>query len=242
MVLAHLDPFVRRPEYRAERRPASPAPAARRDADVIPLRPKRTRAQLAQLDDAALLGEVLAAGGGAPFEVLFTRFRSLMLACIVRTARAQGRRLGDADAHDVLGDVSVALLAHDLRKLRQYRPERGTTVATWIGLVATSTCRDALRKHRRARLELTDGLELERLPSAAPAPDAALADAESRRVVEAMLAQFSERDRAFVMLYFAEALAPEAVAEEMGISVATVYSKKAKIKARLTSLAAVAMA
>jgi DNA-binding CsgD family transcriptional regulator len=44
------------------------------------------------------------------------------------------------------------------------------------------------------------------------------------------------------MLYFAEALAPEAVAEEMGISVATVYSKKAKIKARLTSLAAVAMA
>lgn len=237
MVLAHLDPFVRRPEYRPERRPVAPAPVARRDADVIPLRPKRTRAQLAQLDDAALLGEVLAAGGGVPFEVLFTRFRSLMLACIVRTARGQGRRLGDADALDVLGDVSVALLAHDLRKLRQYRPDRGTTVATWLGLVATSTCRDALRKQRRARLELTDGLELERLPSAAPAPDVALADAEARRAVEAMLAQFSERDRAFVMLYFAEARAPEAVAEEMGISVATVYSKKAKIKARLTSLA-----
>mgnify|MGYP002664360506 CR=1 FL=1 len=57
------------------------------------------------------------------------------------------------------------------------------------------------------------------------------------RVVDAALAGLSRRDQRFVELYFAEARSPESIADEMGVSVATVYSKKAKIKMRLAAVA-----
>jgi RNA polymerase sigma-70 factor (ECF subfamily) len=49
-----------------------------------------------------------------------------------------------------------------------------------------------------------------------------------------MMRQLSARDQEFVELYFQEALPPEEVSRRMGISIATVYSKKAKIQARLS--------
>ena len=47
------------------------------------------------------------------------------------------------------------------------------------------------------------------------------------------LQTFSEKDQTFVRLYYMDGLTPEEVAEEMQISVKTVYSKKHKIRSRL---------
>ena len=47
------------------------------------------------------------------------------------------------------------------------------------------------------------------------------------------LGDFSEKDRTFMVLYYARGLEAEEVAEEMQISLKTVYSKKHKIRAHL---------
>ena len=52
-----------------------------------------------------------------------------------------------------------------------------------------------------------------------------------------LLADFSERDRRFVELYYGAGLLPEEVAAAMNISVKTVYSKKNKLRTKLLALA-----
>jgi RNA polymerase sigma-70 factor (ECF subfamily) len=68
-------------------------------------------------------------------------------------------------------------------------------------------------------------------------PDVELIDRQQRAFVDVALSGLSARDRRFAELYFAEARSPDDIAKEMGVSVSTVYSKKAKIKTRLRSLA-----
>ena len=62
-------------------------------------------------------------------------------------------------------------------------------------------------------------------------------DRQQRAFVDIALSGLSKRDRKFAELYFGEAKSPDDIAKEMGVSVSTVYSKKAKIKTRLQSLA-----
>jgi RNA polymerase sigma-70 factor (ECF subfamily) len=51
--------------------------------------------------------------------------------------------------------------------------------------------------------------------------------------VQDTLSGFSKKDRTFVELFFMQGRTPEQIAEEMRISVKTVYSKKHKIRCRL---------
>ena len=64
----------------------------------------------------------------------------------------------------------------------------------------------------------------------------------SARQATARLAQalqhFSAKDQQFVWLYFGQGLGAEQVANRMGISVKTVYTKKHKIRQRLESVMA----
>lgn len=201
-------------------------------ATVVPFRRRRFE----DMDDVELLGHVVQ-GRDAAWNIFFKRFRGLIVSCAIKVSARSGHRLGSDDLMDVLGDVSLNLVAHDYRRLRLYRTNGGCSVASWIGVIATSTTRDYLRRARRHRLEPIADTELDRHACPTSGPEEILIDRQRRRFVDKALSKLSERDRQFVQLYFAEARAPEQIAEQMGVSLSTVYSKKAKIKTRLASLA-----
>ena len=81
--------------------------------------------------------------------------------------------------------------------------------------------------------ELTEAEEL-----ASDTPDAVELTLNRERAarVSCVLSDFTRKDREFVDLYFGEGLEPDEVAQRLGISVKTVYSKKHKIQRRLASL------
>lgn len=192
--------------------------------------------RFAEMSDVELLARVIE-GNERAWTEFFGRFRGLILSCALKTAARSGVHLGPDDLMDVLGDVSLNMVTHNHRRLRLYRLDGGCSVATWVGVIATSTARDYLRKARRSRLEPTSETELERYPSPASNPEEALSDRQRRAFVDQALGMLSTRDQRFVQLYFAEARSPEDIATAMGVSVSTVYSKKAKIKTRLTGMA-----
>ncbi len=208
-------------------------PPPRRLAVVAPPRP---RVRFQDLDDVALLEHVVT-GHDAAWNTFFRRFRGLILSCALKVAARAGMHLCTDDLMDVLGDVSLNMVARDYRKLRLYRVDGGCSVATWIGVIATSTAKDFLRRARRQRTEPTADTELDQMPCPDRGPEDLLHDQQRRAFVDAALSGLSSRDQRFVELYFAEAKSPEAIADEMGVSVATVYSKKAKIKMRLALVA-----
>ena len=188
------------------------------------------------MDDVELLGHVVT-GNDAAWVAFFRRFRGLVLSCAIKVSTRAGYRLGPDDLMDVLGDVSLNLVARNYHRLRLYRQGAGCTVASWIGVIATSTTRDYLRRARRHRLEPVADTELDRHASPDGGPDEILIDRQRRAFVDCALNKLSTRDRQFVELYFAEAMPPEDIATRMGVSLSTVYSKKAKIKTRLSTMA-----
>ncbi|MFO0724438.1 MAG: sigma-70 family RNA polymerase sigma factor [Myxococcota bacterium] len=197
--------------------------------------PRPPMAELRGLDDNALLEWVLE-GSEPGFRVFLERFRGLIVSCASKTSQRSGMRLGADELMDVLGEVSLNLVANDRRRLRLYQEGRGSSVATWVGVITTSTTLDYLRRARRHPVTPMTEEELDQLASPKAGPDEALAEREERALVDRVLTQLSRRDQRFVELYFGSGESPERIASSMGISLSTVYSKKAKIKARLGEL------
>jgi RNA polymerase sigma-70 factor (ECF subfamily) len=185
-------------------------------------------------DDATLVRALIADDPRAGRE-FNTRFSRLVLSTIGRvTARFSGV-VTHEDLREIYATFCVQLLANDKNKLRSFEPERGNKLSTWLGLLASHAAYDFLRSARREprRVALS---EAEDLSSSLPDPCESALLRERRVQVSQLLASFSDKDRAFIQLYFGEGLAPERVAERLNISIKTVYSKKHKIQARLQTL------
>jgi RNA polymerase sigma-70 factor, ECF subfamily len=163
------------------------------------------------------------------------RFSRLVLSTIGRvTARFSGV-LSQEDMREIYAMFCMQLLAKDKLKLKSFDPERGNKLSTWLGLLASHTAYDFLRSARREprRAALS---EAEDLSSTVPDPCESALLRERADQVSQLLSNFTDKDRAFIQLYFGEGLAPEKIAQCLSISVKTVYSKKHKIQARLQAL------
>jgi RNA polymerase sigma-70 factor (ECF subfamily) len=173
----------------------------------------------------------------AAWQAFTVRYGRLIQSCIHRViARFPGIVRGD-DALEITSTLYVQLLTNDRYKLRSFAPERGSKLGTWLGLLATHSAYDFLRSVRKLPRggELTEAEEL-----ASDSPDAVELTLNRERAarVSRVLSDFTHKDREFVDLYFGEGLEPDEVAQRLGISVKTVYSKKHKIQRRLASLLA----
>ena len=189
-----------------------------------------------ELLDGPLLEAVLAKDQAAWIE-LIRRYRALMFRCITKVAARYDAVLANEDANEIFGDLCWNLLRDDMRKLRAYDPARGAKLGSWLGLLAINTAYDYLRQ--TARRPMLDRLEnAPERPGDGPSALDALMEKERWGYLNHLLADFSERDRRFVELYYGHGLLPEEVAAAMGISVKTVNSKKNKLRTKLQALAA----
>jgi RNA polymerase sigma-70 factor (ECF subfamily) len=187
------------------------------------------------MTDESLLELVLVRDQDAWNELL-RRYRGLVYRCITRVAAKYDALLSNEDANEIFGDLCFNLLRDDMRKLRAYDPTRGAKLGSWLGLLAINTAYDFLRQSSRRPLvrRLDDADD-----RAGDGPSAleALLEKERWSHLNALLADFSDRDRRFVELYYGHGLLPDEVAAAMGISVKTVYSKKNKLREKLIALA-----
>ncbi len=200
------------------------------------MQPISPLSRYAATTDEALLEEVLRRREVA-FGELLRRYRGLLFRCITRITGRYERVLGSEDTDEIFAEVCLALWADDLRRLRAYDPARGMKLGSWLGLIATHATYDFLR--RVARRPPHDDLERlpERTADEPTALDRLIVD-ERRGALGALTDELSRRDRDFVALYFGSEHEPEEVAQKLGISVKTVYSKKNKITSRLLRRAA----
>jgi len=160
------------------------------------------------------------------------RFDRLVYRCIHKvTCRFPGS-IGSDDVREIYAQFLFGLSARDMHKLRSFDADRGNKLSSWIGLLATNTAWDFLRAVARQpqQTELSDA---EELGLSDRDPFDHLLEKERWSRVNDTLREFSDKDRDFVRLYYMDGLTPEEVAEEMQISVKTVYSKKHKIRCRL---------
>ncbi len=192
--------------------------------------------RLADRTDEQILGSALA-GNAIGFEELLRRYRALLYRCITRITTRYERVLGSEDADEIYAEVCYALWSDNLRRLRAYDAGRGMKLGSWLGLIASHSTYDFLR--RVARRPQCDDLEhVPERPRDEPSALDHLLEGERRASLHTLTNELSARDQEFVVHYFGADEDPEKVASELGISVKTVYSKKNKITTRLLRRAA----
>lgn len=187
--------------------------------------------------EAELLERLLRSDANA-WRELNNRYSRLVTSCIQRVVARFSKRVSQDAVEEIYATFSLKLLANDKHKLRSFQPERGNKLGTWLGMLATHCAYDFLRSVRREPnpVCLT---EAETLTSESHDPCESAVLSERAQLVRDLLADFSDKDRQFVTLYYQDGLSPEHVAERLGISVKTVYSKKHKIQRKLTEIVGV---
>ena len=187
--------------------------------------------------DQELLDRVLCRGEVAWAE-LVRRYRALIYRCITKVTGKYAPDLPGADIDEIYGEVLLALLRDNLHKIRSYDPQRGAKLGSWIGLITINTTHDFLRSlNRRPLLDRIDGTperceDWDQDPSNR-SPLEELIEKERWSHLNGLLSEFSEKDRTFLQLYYGQGLSAAGVADEMAISVRTVYTKKFKIRQHL---------
>ena len=165
---------------------------------------------------------------------LLRRYRPLIFRCITKVTLRYSPRIGNADVDEIFADVLMNLLRDDMRKLRMYNPNRGTKLGSWIGMISINSAYDYLRSAgRRPHLDRIEGLTDPTADEQDRSPLDLLIEKERWAHLEGLLSDFSDKDRTFVALYFGQGLDAEVVAQQMSISLKTVYTKKHKIRAHL---------
>ena len=192
----------------------------------------RTSKNAADWTDRELLKFVLRSDARGWAE-LIRRFRPLIYRCITKVTLKYAPSLSGADLDEIYADVMMQLVRDDMHKLRIYNPARGTKLGSWIGMISVNAAYDFLRSAgRRPLLDKVDGAidpheECDRTPLDQ------LIEKERWDHLNGLLADFTDKDRTFVELYYQKGLEADEIAAEMQISLKTVYSKKHKIRAHL---------
>jgi len=190
-------------------------------------------------EESALLQALLAASTKAQRDRLWgefvRRYERLIVSCVVKALRRYGATFSRDDLNDLVGDVWLALLRDDLRKLRQYDVTRGFRIASFLGLVATNATIDHLRA-RQADPAPLDEVVADYASMRAEAPRDVVEAREEAELARAALAQLSGEEREFVVDCFREERSPEALARALGITTNTVYSRKFKIREKLRKI------
>ncbi len=163
---------------------------------------------------------------------LVRRYRALIYRCITKVT-GKYSAISGADVDEIYADVLMQLLRDENRKLRMYNPSRGTKLGSWIGMIAVNAAYDYLRGFGRRPVLDKVSATLDPHDECDRTPLDELMEKERWHQFNGMLADFTDKDRTFLELYYARGLEAEAVAAEMQISLKTVYSKKHKIRAHL---------
>jgi RNA polymerase sigma-70 factor (ECF subfamily) len=209
-------------------------PAFVQISDRAPVAPQSLPATPSAWSETQLLERLLKSDANA-WRELNQRYARLVTSCIQRVVARFARRVSVDAVEEIYATFSLKLLANDKHKLRSFEPSRGNKLGTWLGMLATHCAYDYLRSVRRepSSVCLT---EAETLSSENQDPCESAMLSERAEMVQNLLADFSDKDRQFVTLYYQDGLSPEHVAERLGISVKTVYSKKHKIQRKLCEI------
>ncbi|MCC6747425.1 MAG: sigma-70 family RNA polymerase sigma factor [Deltaproteobacteria bacterium] len=184
-------------------------------------------------DETTLLLSVVQGHPGA-WNAFYGRYARLIVACIRKVLVRYAGPCSEADLEDVVNTVCLQLVRDDYDKLRRFDPGRGYRLSSWVGLIATNAAHDALRRRGPTTYSFDDpSASVPDLTEEGDDPAELTARREQLAVLNEAVKQLSPSEQAFLRYYYQEELEPEEIAELLGISVNTVYSRKNKVRTNL---------
>jgi len=174
------------------------------------------------------------------WEAFVAQYSRLIYYSIQRACQLKSYPVTPEELEDLFHEIFELLIKDDCKKLRQYRGDRGCSVATWLRTIATRHVLDHIRRSGRTYLrvdfeaESEEALAESSLQEPALSPEEMLLIKEREEIVSQAIAELSEEDRRFVELYYLKELPPEDVAQALRVTVSTVYSRVSRLKSKIS--------
>jgi len=161
--------------------------------------------------------DALVRGEKGAWEAFVRRYAGLVAAAVRGVAREP------SEIEDLAQEVFVRLCKDNFRLLRSYDPARAG-LSTWITIVARSTARDAMRRHRPVLMPI----------DAVPEGRLAVDPVEPVQKLQLPEALLSPRQREIVTMLYDREMEVAEIAQALGIDPQTVRSAhhKAMVKLR----------
>jgi RNA polymerase sigma factor (sigma-70 family) len=173
----------------------------------------------------------------AAWETFLAEYSNSIYTSIRRTLERHGQRPEQDTLEDIFGDVVVSLLADEGKKLLAFEGRNGSSMVTYLWVIASRVAIDHLRKSSRLpRIADTGDETVEYAPDHRELPDIRLEKRELACALEEVLAGLSAKDRLFVMLHYEKGLPTEEVAGILKISPSAVYSRKNRVREKMRNI------
>lgn len=160
------------------------------------------------------------------WDELVDQYSRLVYGTITQTLRLYHVQADQTVVEDLFQDFFLSLLRGQCKKLRQFKGERGCSLASWLRMVGTRLTIDFLRKQQH--LEVAS----EAAPEGSTDAYAGVINKEQERLLVEALSALPAGDRLLIELCFKE-LPAEDIAVILGTSVNAVYTRKSRIVAKL---------
>ncbi|MBI2363446.1 MAG: sigma-70 family RNA polymerase sigma factor [Deltaproteobacteria bacterium] len=167
-------------------------------------------------------------GDKAAWDAFVVQYSALVYHTIRKTLTLHHASPQDDIVEDLHQNFFLSICENDFRKLRQFKGDRGCSLASWLRMIASRVTVDFLRLKQPPTVEVPVALASDQ-----PDPPNTLVDREEERQIAKALDGLSPRDRLFVDLHFYRGLPPEEVATILNVSVAAVYTLKSRLMDKL---------
>ena len=132
---------------------------------------------------------------------------------------------------DLYQEFFLALLRDNFKKLRQFRGNRGCSLASWLRVIATRLTIDLIRSQGNSSATTTNTIPVNQPDFSTTLIDQI--DQEDTRPLSQAMETLSPQDRYFIELHFQHALPPKEIAGILRLSIDTVYNRKSRILGKL---------
>ncbi len=191
------------------------------------------------LPEAELVRAVLD-GEPAAWPTFFAKYERLIISCIRKVMHRYHAHYNEEDLEDLVSQSALNIVKDDYRKLRAFDATRGYKLSSWIGLIASNTAHDSLRRRTPGDVAQAASLDDEEAGVEPVAggehPVEAIDRGERAALLWRAVGELGHSDQLFVRYYFEHEMEPEDIARAMNISVNTVYSRKNKVREKLRKL------
>ena len=193
--------------------------------------------------DLSLLSEALAGRREAVqrlVEQLQPTIHAEVAITVLRRGPADPRSVR-VEVEDLVQDVWETLFRDDWRVLRKYRPDRGASLRTFVGLISQRVAIDALRSGRRNpwREQLGTNRDIEAQGPLSVSFEQRLHDRNMLEHVYTHLeSELGDKGRSALKSMFAKGLTIDEASADTGMTKSALYSWKKRITSRARDLVA----
>lgn len=173
-------------------------------------------------------------GDRGAWERFVEEYSKLIYFSIHQTFKMRGLTASQDEAGELFNEIFLSLFDNDFAKLKSFKWKNDCSLATWLRVIASRKTIDYLKsKYRMSKMLDINSPEVNEQLKVESESEEVVLDGEREEIFERAISQLSPEEINFVNLCFIKEIEPEKIAQMLGITVSSVYSRKNRIREKI---------